>query len=73
MFISPEGNGIYPIGINHLKVVFGKNNKSGHCEADVKNDIITHMENWGFNCGGYGTGAKLINKGFYYIGNLNLV
>jgi hypothetical protein len=71
LFVTPDGIGFYPIGINHLYDVFIKN-KAWQGEADP-HAVITNMDKWGFNCGGYGTGAELINEGVYYVGGVNIV
>jgi len=70
LFITPDGKGFYPIGINHLNVPVNKG-VEGRNHTDVENDLISHMKDWGFNCGGYGTHAKLVDKGFYFIGTIN--
>ncbi|MBF0198944.1 MAG: hypothetical protein HQL32_14600 [Planctomycetes bacterium] len=71
LFITPKGEGFYPIGINHLNVLFNKG-VQGKSEVAVKKDLLDNMVNWGFNCGGYGTGPQLIKDGMYYIGSLNI-
>lgn len=73
LLITPDGIGFYPIGINHLQAIYGNHNHSGLSETDATKTVLDHMDKWGFNCGGYGTGRELVREGIYYIGNLNLV
>ena len=71
LFVTPDGSSFYPIGINHLNNVFMKQ-RGEQSDADPQ-VVISNMDKWGFNCGGYGTDRKLIDEGIYFIGNLNLV
>ena len=69
IFVTPDGDGFYPIGINHLNIAErGLKGESTH-----EKSILQNMQKWGFNSGGYGTGEALIAEGVYYIANLNIV
>lgn len=72
IFITPDGVGFYPIGINHLNVPFNKG-VNGKSKDEIKKNITRHLQDWGFNCGGYGMSSQLISDGFYFIGSINLV
>jgi hypothetical protein len=74
LFVTPEGTGFYPIGINHLDMAFkGHGSESALPEPSQAEEILRNMVDWGFNCGGYGLSPSALGEEIYFIGNLNFV
>lgn len=70
LFVTPEGHGFYPIGINHLNHIYNKG-VPGKTKEDASQTLLSHMKSWGFNCAGYGTSPQLMEKQVPFIGSIN--
>jgi len=72
LFVTPDGYGFYPIGINHLNVILNTN-LAAEGESESQREVLDNMRSWGFNCGGYGTNPNSVPEDVYFIGSLNMV
>lgn len=57
-FVTPEGHGCYIIGINHIHD--GGSNSNRH--------TLRHLQDWGFNCAGYGPSKWIRSQKPYFVG-----